>query len=347
MPSLRIGIAGANYGAAFAAAFAQIDQVTLAAIADPDSERRQPLADSHRISSQFENAEEMIGAGQLDAVVIATPTYLHERQIGAAFDAGLHVLCAAPIGTNARELSHIVTSAGLVGKTFMGSNPLRFDPRFAKAAELVESGTLGDVFMGRASVKVASWPYDGSSWRLDRERGGGALLETGAQAIDALWFALGCPDATEAMAASYDRFSQRHASSLESVAEDAIAGFVRLRNGACLQIEAQLDADLGSSSESIELTLSGSEASLDLQTGQLLRNGSSQGYAEPFDPAASHRAEAEAFVSAVLSESETRFTGKQALSLAKIFDALLLSAKEKEAAPIKLERSLDDLFGAL
>ena len=89
---LRLGLAGARFGEKHAAAFSQVDGVILAAISDPDESRRQALVDEYEIKRAFDTYDEMLEAGELDAVVICLPTALHERSVSAAFDAGLHVL---------------------------------------------------------------------------------------------------------------------------------------------------------------------------------------------------------------------------------------------------------------
>lgn len=347
---IRVGLIGANYGAKHAKAFAGLEQIAVVAIADPDESRRAALAAELEIERQHESAEEMMGAGGLDAVVVSSPTYLHERHIGQAFDTGLHVLCDSPVGANGREVSHVITSAGLVGKVFMWSNPLRFDPRISKARELLDSGELGDVFQGSARIQKPDWPHEPHSWRLDRERGGGALLEVGTQALDALWFAMGCPDPMEAMAARYELFSKEHAAGFDSIAEDSLMGMVRFKTGACLQFSAQIKAPMAEDSPERSFSIWTANGCLDLHRGTLHSVGAAsqpRHYAQATDEAACLEAQAAEFVRAIREKDEPLSPGKDALALSKMLDALATSSHEKEATSIKVERSLEDLFGGL
>ena len=51
----------------------------------------------------------------LDAVVIALPTFLHHRMVVAALEAGKHVLCEKPPALNAGETSAMADAAARRG----------------------------------------------------------------------------------------------------------------------------------------------------------------------------------------------------------------------------------------
>ena len=346
---LRIGIIGLNRGADHARAFHKLEGSTVTAIADPDATLRAELAKELGIEQSYDSANELFLATQLDAVVIASPSAYHERQIAAAFDAGLHVLCEAPPAIVGREMSHIVTSAGLVGKTFMWSAPHRFQARQQTARQLVESGKLNEVYQGHTLLHVSSKRLSSNSWQLDQERGGGALLEVGYRAIDKVWFAMGCPDPIEAMASRFDLRSQEQADkiAIEKIGEDALVGQVRFKNGACLQLSVHA-SPIHPNQEQENAQIFGKSGRLDLLQGHFhdLDAPSPQQYASLEDP---HLLEAQAreFVAAIREERDPLNSSKQAQALMKMIDALATSAKEKRAESIKVERSLDDLFGAL
>lgn len=347
----RIALVGAHYGTTLASGFADLENAKLVAIADPDSRTRSEAAASLDIPADacFETIDELLlTTKNLDALIVATPTHLHERHVGAAFDQGLHVLCAAPVGVRSSEASHIVTSAGLVGKTFMWANPLRFDPRVSLAQGLVESGEIGEPLYGHACIQIPNWPHPADSWRLERDLGGGALLEVGAQTLDALWFTMDAPDPMEALAARFDQFSTKYATDLEHPAEDTLTGQVRFKNGATLQITAQLQAPIASGETKQSLTLFGTRGSIDITSGNRVdADGNTYDYAKPSCQSSQLRALAVSFLQAVESGEEPVANGKKALAFHKMTDALLTSAKERKAISIKVERSLDDLFGGL
>ncbi|MBC2607111.1 Gfo/Idh/MocA family protein [Pelagicoccus albus] len=347
MPT-RIALVGANYGATLASGFADLENAKLVAIADPDPKTLAQAAESLGVDKTFESLDELLQTVELDALIVASPTYLHERHVGAAFDLGLHVLCASPVGVRGSEVSHIVTSAGLVGKIFMWANPLRFDPRVSIAQGLVEAGQVGEPTNGKASILVADWEFPADSWRLERDLGGGALLEVGTQTLDALWFAMGAPDPIEALGSRYDTFSAPFASDLEHPAEDTFCGVVRFKNGASLQIEAQLKAALPAGESQQVIGFTATRGSIDVSAGQRRdQDGTSYDYAKSSCSSSQLRALAVSFLQAIETGEEPAANGKQALAFHKMIDALLTSSREKEAVSIKVERTLDDLFGGL
>ncbi|MBD5778311.1 Gfo/Idh/MocA family oxidoreductase [Pelagicoccus sp. NFK12] len=349
MPT-RIALVGANYGATLASGFADLENAEIAAIADPDQHIREEAAGKLGVAqdSLFDSLDDLLLSVEVEAVLVASPTHLHERHAGAALDRGLHVLCASPVGVRGSEVSHIVTSAGLVGKIFMWANPLRFDPRVSISQALVEAGEVGEPTQGFASIQIADWPHASDSWRLERDLGGGALLEVGAQTLDAVWFAMGAPDPMEAMASRFSAFSDKHGGDLEHPAEDCLSGLVRFKNGACLQITAQLNASLPAGERAQTMSMLATRGAIDIANGQRRDSeGTAYDFANSSCSSSQLRALAVSFLQAVETGEDPAANGKQALAFHKMVDALLESAREKQAVSIKVERSLDDLFGGL
>lgn len=346
--TIRIALVGANYGASLASGFAGLDGVELVGIADSDPATLARAAAALSIANTYATVEELLAAESLDALIVATPTHLHERHAQSAFDKGHHVLTAAPIGVRESEVSHISTSAGLVGKVFMYANPLRYDDRIRNAYTAIESGSLGDALFASGCIQISDWPYPSDSWRLERDLGGGALMEVGVPALDALWFAMGAPDPMQALATHYAPFSKEHASDCEHPAEDSLTGFVRFKNNAALSFTARLQAPIPAQETRLSLSISTTQAQLDLEAGAVSRQQKTpEPYAKASDDAACFRVLAEDFIQAIESGEAAHANGKQALALQKMADALRNAAREQNAVSIKVERSLDDLFGGL
>jgi len=355
---LKLGIAGARFGEKHAEAFSQIDGVALAAIADPDEYRRQALVDKYEFNRAFDTYDEMLEAGDLDAVVICLPTALHERSVSAAFDAGLHVLCEKPPAVSESEMSKIVSSAGFCGKTYMWARQQRFSPAIAKAREIIESGEIGNVYRGEASWQWAWWPFDNADWRGNREKGGGALLDLGIHMIDSVWYPMGCPDPVEAMATRHSLFLESRVPDPDEVAEDSVYGMIRFKNGSSMSFSSSYFGHVDSDEThrgapiKIDIQISGTQGSLDLgkgrQTAAQEPGVASRSYIENTGNESDwFLAQAHEFVDAIREERDPLNNGRQGLTLMRMLDALALSAKEKRAVSIKATRSLDDLFGGL
>lgn len=86
----------------------------------------------------------------LDAVIIASPTWMHVSQAVQAADAGKHVLCEKPMARHIAECGQIIDACERGGVTLMVGLMKRFNPAFVTAKEMIESGELGEVFEVRS-----------------------------------------------------------------------------------------------------------------------------------------------------------------------------------------------------
>ena len=82
------------------------------ALYDPITERAERRASQWGIAPRFhESFEDVLNDSTVDAVELLTPTSLHTEQIIAALDAGKHVYCEWPLGTNLAQAEEMATPA--------------------------------------------------------------------------------------------------------------------------------------------------------------------------------------------------------------------------------------------
>jgi predicted dehydrogenase len=82
------------------------------------------------------DADDMVARKDIDAVIVATPDYLHEEGCLAAFKHGKHVLVDKPLATTAQGCLNIIEAARRAKKTlYMGFN-LRQDVAIGEACEI-------------------------------------------------------------------------------------------------------------------------------------------------------------------------------------------------------------------
>ena len=139
--------------------------------------------------------ETMLRELDLDAVVIATPSRTHARMVRTALDRNLHVFCEKPFTLDAaegEELAELSRAKGLV--TQVGYHN-RFVGAFREVKSLLDAGAIGEVThaLGEAYGPVVLKPK-GSTWRSQRNEGGGCLYDYAAHPIDLLNWYLGAPD---------------------------------------------------------------------------------------------------------------------------------------------------------
>jgi len=89
---------------------------------------------------------EMFEKEQLDAVIIATPHFLHAPMAIAAANRGVNVLCEKPMCINLKQADEMKLAIEKSRIKFAVGFQMRFDNRYRKIKNIVSSGELGDIF---------------------------------------------------------------------------------------------------------------------------------------------------------------------------------------------------------
>ena len=87
------------------------DRVRMTAVCDPVPGRAQAAADKFNISSAFEEYEELLDSGNVDAITIASPIGLHYEQGKMAIERGIHVHFNKTMTTTVDEADDLIESA--------------------------------------------------------------------------------------------------------------------------------------------------------------------------------------------------------------------------------------------
>lgn len=171
---------------------------TLAALASRDRARAEEWAGEFGIPRTYGSYEELLADLEIDAVYIPLPNELHRPWAFAAADAGKHILCEKPLALDSAEAEEIVDRCRSKGVLLMEAFMWRHQPRVAGLRKLIREGAIGQLRLIRSSFSFAIEPGD---WRLDPERGGGALWDVGCYGVSAArLFAGGEPESIRALA---------------------------------------------------------------------------------------------------------------------------------------------------
>ncbi|WP_025134188.1 inositol 2-dehydrogenase [Leucobacter sp. PH1c] len=140
---VRFGLIGTGrIGQVHAASIAAAPEAELAWVADPFIDGARSVAERFG-GAVTASPEELIASGQIDAVLIASPTPTHVDLIEASVRAGLPVLCEKPIDLDIARvdaLRPLVAESGV--PVALGFNR-RFDPNHAAAQARVAAGEIG------------------------------------------------------------------------------------------------------------------------------------------------------------------------------------------------------------
>ncbi|MGI9252193.1 MAG: inositol 2-dehydrogenase [Thermomicrobiales bacterium] len=144
---LQVGLIGAGrIGRGHAETLAgKIADADLVAIADVNGEAARSTAESVRVDRWTTDAMSIINDRSIDAIAIASSTDTHAPLIIAAAKAGKHVFCEKPIALDLETTDAAIAAAEEAGIVFQIGFQRRFDPAYAKAKVLIESGALGTV----------------------------------------------------------------------------------------------------------------------------------------------------------------------------------------------------------
>ncbi|HKG52971.1 MAG TPA: Gfo/Idh/MocA family oxidoreductase, partial [Anaerolineales bacterium] len=187
---MRIAFAGTGYISKIHARAAQNCGAELVAVVNHKAESMAAFANDYGIPRQYESVEGLLKDGNLDALVIGTPNYLHASQTIAALNAGVHVMVEKPMSMNVSEAEKIVEAAENSGAVLMVAHCWRFDPEVLWLKEQLQK--LGNIIRTKGIGVHVHWGPSG--WFTQREfAGGGALADMGIHALDTARFLLGDP----------------------------------------------------------------------------------------------------------------------------------------------------------
>src|SRR4029078_1997751 len=107
---LRVGVIGVGLmGADHAERLAKpTANATLVAVADPDLARAQQLAAGFTDVTAYADALELIRDERVDAVLIASPRFVHPEQLQACIEAGKYTLCEKPLTMDAASSLQVI-----------------------------------------------------------------------------------------------------------------------------------------------------------------------------------------------------------------------------------------------
>ena len=202
---LKVAIIGVgNIGSAHAAAIysGKIPHMCLAALCDSDEQRLTALKQTYSDVPVFDSAQQLFDSGVAEAVVIATPHYLHPPIAIEAFGRGLHVLTEKPAGVDCKSAKQMCEAAERSGKVFGVMFNQRANKLFSAAKRIVSSGELGE--LKRMVWIITNWYrkqcyYDSGNWRATWDgEGGGVLLNQAPHNLDLWQWICGMPKTVRA-----------------------------------------------------------------------------------------------------------------------------------------------------
>ena len=172
----------------------------------------------------YTDYREMLAAeNDLDAVIIATPDWVHAEQTIACLNAGLHVYCEKEMSNSLEEARQMVRAARETGKLLQIGHQRRSNPRYLHAENMIyREEMLGRMTHARAQwhrgkqqkrewpkgkpmdeAKLKEYGYDTMerfrNWRWYRKFSGGPMADLGSHQVDIFnWWLRATPKSVQA-----------------------------------------------------------------------------------------------------------------------------------------------------
>ncbi len=152
------------------------------AIASRDGDAAAAAAAQLGIPAGYGSYDELLAAGDVDAVYIPLPNDMHAEWTIKAAAAGKHVLCEKPLAMTAAQAEEMASACAEAGVKLAEAFMYRHHPSWLEAVRLVRNGAIGEL------QAVQSWfSYyndDPANIRNRPEHGGGALMDIGCYSIN-------------------------------------------------------------------------------------------------------------------------------------------------------------------
>ncbi len=116
------------------------------------------------VSAAFLDYHDAIAHPDVDAVIIATPNFLHPRIVRDAVASKKHVLCEKPLALNYADAIDMYRAAENAGVKHMTAFTYRFVPAMRYLKHLVDRGDFGAIYHFRAH-RFQDWGDRELGWR--------------------------------------------------------------------------------------------------------------------------------------------------------------------------------------
>lgn len=164
----------------------------IAAICDCDEDNLRAAGERYGIPEEkrFTDYMDIVNNKDINVVTVAIPDQQHVKVSCDLLRAGKHVLCEKPLALTREDIEEIVKVADESGCKFMVGQICRFTPAFEKAKEIIESGTIGELYFVESEY-AHDYMKLCDTWRADPKRHG--VIGGGCHAIDLLRWLAGDP----------------------------------------------------------------------------------------------------------------------------------------------------------
>lgn len=144
---IRIGVVGYGYwGPNLVRNCFETAGIQVACVSDLRGDRLSLVQSRYPAVRTTRDSRELIDDPSIDAMAIATPVSTHYELALRALQEGKHVLVEKPLASNVDQVQHLMDVARKRNRVLMVDHTFVFTGAVRKIRELVESGSLGEIY---------------------------------------------------------------------------------------------------------------------------------------------------------------------------------------------------------
>lgn len=148
----------------------------------------------------YTDAEEMFEKEELDFVVTAVPTYLHDTIAVMAMEKGINVFSEKPMAITLERGKKMLETARKNNVKLMIGQCVRYFPEYQALKDMIDSGKYGKVIKAEFNRISPTPDWGWQNWYMDGEKSGGAVLDLHVHDLDFINFVFGKPQSLYSIA---------------------------------------------------------------------------------------------------------------------------------------------------
>ena len=264
----------------------------------------------------------------VDVVVVATPTPVHEKYVVAAANAGKHIFCEKPFGRSTEECKRAMAAVKKADVKLFVGHVVRYFHEFEALRMQIKSGAIGEPGWAKL-YRGGIFPGDSRSWFRDYAQSGGVTFDCMIHDLDWVRYVFGEPERI------YCQTLMRKT----PVQVDYSQVTMRMKNGLIATI---IGTWAHPSGFRVKVEVCGSDGMVQYDSddaplrAEARRAASGPAMIVPMSPVAvsPYQREWEDFLAFIEGRSTPRVTAEDALRAVQMAEAALQSAEERQ--PVKL-----------
>ena len=188
MKTVGYAIVGVGYfGAGLARILSKLEGARVVAVLDPENADTIAAELGCDVETDLDT---LCARSDVDAVVVATPNYLHKDPVLAAARHRKHVFCEKPIALRYADCDAMVKACQDAGVIFMAGHVMNFFCGVHQAKQMISQGRIGRVLYCHSARNGWEPPQPSVSWKKMREKSGGHLYHH-IHELDCIQFIMG------------------------------------------------------------------------------------------------------------------------------------------------------------